>query len=88
MPNLKQAEKALRQSKVRAARNKVTRDELDSLRTKMRKLVSAKKLDEARELVKILDAKLDKAAKKNIFSKNKTARVKSRMMTKINAAAK
>jgi small subunit ribosomal protein S20 len=85
MPNLKQAEKALRQSKVRAARNKVMRDELDSLRTKMRKLVSAKKTDEAREMMKLLDAKLDKAAKKNIFSKNKAARIKSRTMAKVNA---
>lgn len=85
MPNLKQAEKALRQSKVRAARNKVMRDELDSLRTKMRKLVSAKKTDEAREMMKLLDAKLDKAAKKNIFSKNKAARIKSRTMSKVNA---
>lgn len=85
MPNLKQAVKALRQSKVRAERNKVVRDELDSLRTKMRKLVTAKKIDEARALMKTLDAKLDKAAKKNIFSKNKAARVKSRIMAKVNA---
>lgn len=85
MPNLKQAVKALRQSKVRAERNKVVRDELDSLRTKMRKLVTAKKIEEARELMKTLDAKLDKAAKKNIFSKNKAARVKSRIMAKVNA---
>ena len=84
MPNLKQAEKALRQSKVRATRNKKVRDELDQLLTKMRKLVTAKKIEEARELMKTLDQKLDKAVTKHVMKANTVARVKSRTMKKIN----
>lgn len=88
MPNLKQATKALRQSLVRADRNKKVRDEIDSLLNKMRKLVTAKKIDEAKALMKTLDKKLDKAVTKHVYKLNTVARVKSRTMAKINTAAK
>lgn len=88
MPNLKQAEKALRQSIVHATRNKKVRDELDQLLTKMRKLVTAKKIDEAKDLMKTLDQKLDKAITKHVMKANTVSRVKSRTMAKINALKK
>ena len=88
MPNLKQATKALRQSVVRAARNKVVRDEIDTLLNKMRKLVVAKKIDEAKALMKTLDKKLDKAVTKHVYKINTISRVKSRTMAKLNALSK
>lgn len=88
MPNLKQATKALRQSLVRADRNKKVRNEIDSLLNRMRKLVTAKKIDEAKTLMKTLDKKLDKAVTKHVYKMNTVARVKSRTMAKINTAAK
>lgn len=88
MPNLANAKKALRQNKKRAARNKVVKDELHSLRRGMRKLVEAGKLDEAKKLISLLDKKVDKAVKKGIVKLNNAARIKSRYMKKINAASK
>jgi small subunit ribosomal protein S20 len=86
MPNLANAKKALRQSKKRAARNKVVKDELHSLRRSMRKFIEAGKLDEAKKLTSLLDKKVDKAIKRGIIKLNNGARIKSRYMKNLNAA--
>lgn len=86
MPQLANAKKALRQSKKKAARNKVHLDEIHSLRRKLRKLLEAGKNSEAIELVKLLDKRVDKAVKKNLFKMNKGARIKSRYMAHVNEA--
>lgn len=88
MPNLRNAEKALRQSKKRAERNKVVKAEIHSLRVKARKLVDAKKLSELTEVVRMIGKKLDKAAQKKVLKKNTVARYKSRLMKKVNALTK
>ena len=85
MPNLRNAEKALRQNKTHADRNKVIKAEIHSLRVKVRKAITAKKIDEALEVARLVSKKLDKATQKNIFKKNTVARYKSRIMKKINA---
>ena len=84
MPNLQNAKKALRQSLRRADRNKLVGAEIHSLRVKVRKAITAKKLDEALELARLVGKKLDKAVQKNILKKNTVARYKSRIMKKIN----
>ena len=86
MPQLANAKKALRQSLKRADRRQPVIDELHSMRRHFRKLVDAGKLDEAKAMVPKLDKVLDKAVKKQIFKKNKTARVKSRIMAKLHKA--
>jgi small subunit ribosomal protein S20 len=86
MPNLANAKKALRQADRRAARNKVKREELHSLRRMFRKLVEAGKLDEAKNMIPKLDKKIDKAIKDNIIKKNAGARVKSRLHGKLERA--
>jgi len=86
MPNLANAKKALRQSKKRYERNKVVRDELHSLRRKLRKLLEAGKLPEAKQLMPTLDKKADKAVTKGIYKRNKVARIKSRAMASIRRA--
>ncbi|MDA0208057.1 MAG: 30S ribosomal protein S20 [bacterium] len=83
MPNLAQAKKALRQNDRRAARNKVKRDEIASLRRNFRKLVEAAKLDEAKMLYPTLQKKIDKAVKVGIFKTNKGSRLLSRMASKL-----
>ncbi len=88
MPQLANAKKALRQSKKRYARNKLVRAEIDSLRRRFRKLVEAGKQDEAKAMIPLMDKKLDKAVTKNIFKKNKSARIKSRLSKALARSAK
>ncbi|MBI4437395.1 30S ribosomal protein S20 [Candidatus Uhrbacteria bacterium] len=88
MPNLRNAEKALRQSKKRAERNKVVKAEIHSLRVKARKLLDGKNVKEATEVVRMIGKKLDKAVQKNVLKRNAASRYKSRLMKKINALAK
>ncbi|MBI5794223.1 30S ribosomal protein S20 [Candidatus Uhrbacteria bacterium] len=88
MPNLRNAEKALRQNKKRAERNKVVKAEIHSLRVKARKLIDTKRVKEAAEVVRMIGKKLDKAVQRNVLKKNAVARYKSRLMKKINALAK
>lgn len=88
MPNLRNAEKALRQNKKRAQRNKVAKAEIHSLRVKARKLLDGKQAAEALKVVQLIGKKLDKAVGKNLLKKNAAARYKSRLMKKVNALSK
>jgi small subunit ribosomal protein S20 len=88
MPNLQNAKKALRQSIVRAGRNKKMSEGIDYMRRSFRKLLAEKKLDEAKKLVSDLAQALDKAVGKNLIKKNAAARVKSRAMTHLNKLIK
>ena len=84
MPNLKNAKKALRQSKVRADRNKVALAEIHSLRVKLRKALTSKKVEEATEVARLVGKKLDKAVQKKLLKLNTVSRYKSRLMKKVN----
>ncbi|MCR4314053.1 MAG: 30S ribosomal protein S20 [Candidatus Uhrbacteria bacterium] len=88
MPNLKNAKKALRQNKTHAERNKVALAEIHSLRVKLRKAVTSKKIDDAIEVARIVGKKLDKAVQKKLLKLNTVARYKSRLMKKVNALKK
>jgi small subunit ribosomal protein S20 len=88
MPNLQNAKKALRQSIVRAGRNKQMREGIDYMRRSFRKLLAENKLDEAKKLVNDLTQALDKAVGKNLLKKNAAARVKSRAMKHLNKLIK
>lgn len=88
MPNLDNAKKAVRQSKKRAERNKVVQAEIKSLRVKLRKALTSKQLEEAKELARLVGKKLDKAVTKKVFKKNTVARYKSRIMKKVHALTK
>jgi len=85
MPIKDNAKKAFRQSIKRAARNKAATDEVKSLRIKFRKLVTAKDESKATEAARLLGKKFDKAVGRGILKKNTVARLKSRMMAKLNA---
>lgn len=85
MPIKKNAIKALRQNVKHAQLNKVVKAEIGSLRVKFRKAVVAVKKSDALEAAKVIGQKVDKAVSKKILKKNAAARIKSRMMKKINA---
>jgi small subunit ribosomal protein S20 len=85
MPIKQNAKKAVRQSSKRTLRNKLVRDELKSLRVKFRKLITAKDSSKAAELARELGKKFDKSVTKGVLKKNTAARLKSRMMARLNS---
>ncbi|MEK7614877.1 MAG: 30S ribosomal protein S20 [Patescibacteria group bacterium] len=85
MPNLANAKKALRQADKRAERNKLAKAEIHSLRVKLRKAITAKNAAAALEVARSLGKKFDKAVGKKVLKQNTVARLKSRMMQKVNA---
>lgn len=86
MPNLANAKKALRQSLKRAERRQPLLDEIHSERRAFRKLIEGGKLEEAKTIIPKLYKMLDKAVTKNLFKKNKSARIKARIALKANKA--
>lgn len=88
MPIKKSAAKALRQSKKRAQRNQLIKNELDFLSRKLTKALTDNKLTDAQDWAKKLAKKIDKAVQKNILEKNTAARKKSRLMKRINQLGK
>jgi len=87
MPNLKNAKKALKQSKKRELQNSALKENIKWLRKKSTKAVEAK-AENAQELIKKTVKALDKAVKKGIMKKNTGNRNKSRLMKKYNTTIK
>lgn len=87
MPNLKNAKKALRQAKKRAAENLVVKRAYKTALKNVNKAIESGE-KEMGDLVKTAQKKLDKAAKKGVLKKNTAARKFSRLMAKVNAVAK
>ncbi len=77
MPITKSAKKALRQSKKRALRNKKRKKQIKEGIKSFSKHPTTKTLKTAISLI-------DRAVKKNIFHKNKAARMKSRLTKQLN----
>lgn len=88
MPITKSAKKALRQNKIRKARNVVRKEAYKAQVTGYRKLVLAKKMDEAAKALPLVFKALDKAAKSKVIEKNKASRLKSRLSQLINKSTK
>ena len=72
MPNIKAAEKWMRQTEARTTRNK---DVKTRLKTVYKKAVTAQDA----EFAKSVESQFDKAAKTGVIHKNKAARKKSRL---------
>lgn len=77
MPNKKNALKALRQTKKRTVERLRAETHLESLIHSTKKMITGKKIENPKEIVRSLQQALDKAGKKNIISKNKARRLKS-----------
>ncbi len=79
MPITSSAKKALRQNVTRRKRNVVKKDTYKKAVTDYRKLIIAKKFDEAAKAFPAVFKALDKAAKTKVIEKNKASRLKSRL---------
>jgi len=80
MPIKKSAKKALRQSKRRATRNLKRKKAMKDVIKKIKKLLAAKKTEEAKKLIPLAYKAIDKAAKTGVIKKNAASRQKSRLM--------
>ncbi len=85
MPIKTAAKKALRQAAKRKLLNDKLRNDFKYLVKKCRKAIEVKKKKDAQNFFQKATQSLDKAAKRNILSKNTAGRLKSRLATKINA---
>ncbi len=83
MPIIKSAKKALRRSKKRRADNIQKRKKLKGLLKEVSRLVSEKKINEAKKILPEIYKALDKAAKTNLIKKNTAKRKKSRIAKSI-----
>jgi small subunit ribosomal protein S20 len=79
MPITQSAKKALRQNKTRHARNVIKKESYKKMVTNFRKLIVAKKNEEAAAALDRAFQALDKAAKTKVIEKNKASRLKSRL---------
>lgn len=85
MPTHKSAEKRVRQTAKRTARNKAVRSKFN---TEIRRFEQAVKNEEDKDVIeqKLRQAvkTIDKTASKGVIHENKAARIKSRLMKKFN----
>ena len=79
MPITKSAKKALRQSLKRRGRNLLYKNKIKSLVKEVRKLISQKKIEEAKKLLPKIYKALDKASKVGIIKPRAADRKKSRI---------
>ena len=88
MPITTSAKKALRQNKTRNARNTIRKEAYKKQVTSLRKLIVAKKNEEAAKALPMVFKALDKAAKSKVIEKNKSSRLKSRLAQLISKSTK
>jgi len=84
MATTKSAKKAARQSKTRAARNLIYKENIKKLVKQARAFVSAKKVEDAKKILPEIYSALDKAAKVGVIKKNNADRRKSRLTKLLN----
>jgi len=75
LPIHKSAKKRIRQDKVKNMRNKIIKKKVKTL---SKKVINSEQ-EEKKEILNKAYSAIDKAAKKNIFHKNKAARLKSKL---------
>ena len=80
------AEKAHRQSQVRRMRNRAVKSATKTAVKKANEAIVSGDLDAAREMTRAAIVALDKAAQKGVLHPNNSARHKSRLLIKYNAA--
>ncbi|MFM7537056.1 MAG: 30S ribosomal protein S20 [Acidimicrobiales bacterium] len=83
MANIKSQKKRILTNAKRAERNKAVRSEL---KTRVKVATRAAGTEDATDLARLAQKRLDMAASKGIIHKNAAARRKSRLAKKLNAA--
>ncbi len=87
MPNVKSAEKRMRQNVVRRELNRRRRSQMRTEIKRFRQLLSEKKIDDARGMLREVHAVIDRSAQKGIIHSNTAARYKSRLTKYLNGFA-
>ena len=87
MPNIKSAEKRMRQNEERRMRNRARRSQMRTEIKRFNQLLSDTKLDEARELLKRVYSTIDRTARKGVIHANTASRYKSRLTKHLNQLA-
>ena len=82
------AKKALRKSKKNLSYNLSWKGKFKNLLKKSKRTITEKKINDARKNINETIKSLDKAAQKKVITKNKAARLKSRLMRQLQDANK
>lgn len=85
MANTRSAEKQIRSSYRKWARNRYLKGQLRGAVRMLRSAIELGDYEQATTLMPRAASQLDKAAQKNLIHPNKAARLKSRLMQQINA---
>ena len=88
MPNTKSAEKRVRSSARKAARNQSVKSRVKTLEKNFLAAVASGKLDDAQKALRAVSSGLDKAAKGGVLRDKTAQRKRSRLALRLNAAAK
>lgn len=88
MPIKHAALKQIRKDRTRQSRNQAVRAELKTLTKRLLTLLSEQKLEEARQLIRLVSKKFDRAASARVIHPNTAARYKSRLAHRIARTAK
>jgi small subunit ribosomal protein S20 len=87
MPNVKSAEKRMRQSERIRDNNRRRRSEMRTEIKRFRQLLSDNKVDDAREVLKEVYSVIDRTAQKGVIHSNTAARYKSRLTKSLKESA-
>lgn len=86
MPNIRSADKRMRQNEKRRLRNRVYRTRARTFIKRTRRLILEGRLEEAEQSALQACRVLDKAASRGVIHDNNAARRKSRLMRHLNKA--
>ena len=86
MANIKSAKKRIEITKNRTVINKSKKTEIKTYIRKFEGALNEGNIAEARELIKVIDKKLKKAAQRNVIHDNAAARKMSSLTRKLNKA--
>ena len=84
MPNVKSAEKRMRQNERRRAINRRRRSQMRTEIKRFRQLLSEKKVDDAQGMLKEVYSVIDRSAQKGTIHSHTAARYKSRLTKYLN----
>ncbi len=88
MANIKSAKKRILITKKRTAINRARKSEIKTYIRKFENALANKNFDQAKELLKVIDKKLKRAAHKNVIHMNKASRKISRLTKRLNSELK
>lgn len=86
MANIKSAKKRIEVAKYRTELNKSKKTEIKSYVKKFDQAIESGNIEEAKELIKMIDKKLKRATHHNILHKNASSRKLSHLTKKLNNA--